>query len=209
MASTERHEKELMQRAKSAVAKGSQSPVTALRNRCLARGASGIKGLGRLFRIMDDDGNKQLDFNEFKKGLNDYGLRLEGEELNDLFRRCDSDKNGTLDFDEFLRTLRPPMSKSRESIVAQAFHKLDKSGDGVVTVEDLKGVYNARKHPKYMNGEWTERDVFISFLKSFDSPDDPDGRVTYEEFLNYYSGVSASIDHDAYFDLMMRNAWKL
>ena len=39
-------------------------------------------------------------------------------------------------------------------------------------------VYNARKHPKYLNGKWTEEQVFKEFLKSFDSPDDPDGIVS-------------------------------
>ena len=59
----------------------------------------------------------------------------------------------------------------------QAFRKLDKTGDGVITIEDLSGVYNAKYHPKYQNGEWTEEQVFRKFLDSFDSPYDKDGKV--------------------------------
>lgn len=59
----------------------------------------------------------------------------------------------------------------------QAFRKLDKTGDGVITIEDLRGVYNAKCHPKYQNGEWSEDQVFRTFLDNFDSPYDKDGKV--------------------------------
>jgi hypothetical protein len=63
-------------------------------------------------------------------------------------------------------------------LIKKAFSKLDKTGDGVVTVADMKGVYNARKHPKYLNGEWEESRVFEDFLKTFE-PDEAtrDGKV--------------------------------
>lgn len=72
----------------------------------------------------------------------------------------------------------PQMSKARKEVVMQAFRKLDKTGDGVITIEDLRGVYNAKYHPKYQNGEWSEDQVFRTFLDSFDSPYDKDGKVT-------------------------------
>uniref|UniRef100_A0A8D0H1D6 EF-hand domain-containing protein n=1 Tax=Sphenodon punctatus TaxID=8508 RepID=A0A8D0H1D6_SPHPU len=184
-------------------------PMAKLRARCLARGAAGIKGLARFFRIMDDNKSKSLELEEFLKGLSDAGVQLESGEGQKIFSLCDKDGSGTLNLDEFLEALRPPMSSARKQIIGDAFHKLDKTRDGVVTVEDLQGVYNGRAHPKYRSGEWTEEQVFRSFLDSLDSPEDKDGKVTAEEFLNYYSGVSASIDDDDYFVAMMKSSWKL
>jgi calcyphosin len=53
----------------------------------LARGASGIKGLARAFKIMDDDNSRSLSFKEFKKGMNDYGVYLESEDVG-LYNQC-------------------------------------------------------------------------------------------------------------------------
>ncbi|OXA45398.1 Calcyphosin-like protein [Folsomia candida] len=94
-------------------------------------------------------------------------------------------------------------------LIDAAFKKLDKTGDGVVTVDDLKNVYSVRSNPKFQSGEQTEGEILTKFLKTFEENGTRDGKVTFDEFMDYYAGVSSSIDHDAHFDLMMRNAWKL
>ena len=50
-----------------------------------SRGARGIIGLGRKFRIMDDDGSKSLNLGEFKKAMRECNLQLDDIELRHLF----------------------------------------------------------------------------------------------------------------------------
>ena len=64
-------------------------------------------------------------------------------------------------------------------------------------------------HPKYRSGEWTLEQVLQSFLDAFDSQGNKDGVVSRDEFMSYYATLSATIDDDSYFDLMMRNSWGL
>ncbi|VDK22574.1 unnamed protein product [Taenia asiatica] len=186
-----------------------KTPLEKLRYVCLSRGASGINGIARQFRIADDDANKSVSKEEFQKVCNDFGVGLTKEEVDGLFAEIDRDGSGSINFDEFLEALRPPMSENRRKLVELVFKKMDKSGDGVITADDLKGIYNARSHPKYLNGELSEGDVLKEYLKTFECRGEVDGKVTWEEFLNYYSGVSSSIDDDMYFDLMLRSAYRL
>lgn len=172
------------------------------------RRQAGVKGLGRAFRIYDDDRSNTLSYDEFKKGLHDYGCGLTDEEVQELFTYFDKDGAGGIDIDEFYLAFRKPLSGSRLAVVKKAFKKADKTDDGVITFEDLKKTYSCREHPDYKNGKKTEKEVFEEFLRTFE-PDDKDGKVTEAEFLEYYSNVGANIDNDAYFDLMVRNAWKL
>jgi len=69
------------------------------------------------------------------------------------------------------------MNASRRGLINLAFKKLDKNNDGVITVDDLKGTYSVKKHPKFLSGEMTEDQCLEKFLEHFDPSGHDDGKV--------------------------------
>lgn len=77
-----------------------------IKAKILQRSAFGIRGIARVFKAMDDNGNKCLDVDDFRWGLMDYGISITKDEAQEVLNHFDRDKNGTVNFDEFLRTLK-------------------------------------------------------------------------------------------------------
>ena len=51
-----------------------------------------------------------------------------------------------------MAALRPPMNACRIRLVDMAFRKLDRTGDHVITVEDLRGVYCCKyEYPQHVH----------------------------------------------------------
>jgi Ca2+-binding EF-hand superfamily protein len=97
---------------------GPEDLVEKLRTKLASRGARGIIGLGKQFRIMDDNNSRSLDLYEFTKAMKDYMLGFNDSEIKALYNYFDFDRSGSVDYDEFIRTLRGPMNPARKKLVA-------------------------------------------------------------------------------------------
>lgn len=124
-----------------------------------ARGARGIAGLSRKFRIADDNGNGLIDLKEFTKVVSEHGFNWTAAQIKLLFDSFDHDKSGSITFDEFLVAVRGELNERRKSLVMLAFDLLDADKSGLIEVDDIRAKYNASKHPDVISGKRSADDV--------------------------------------------------
>jgi len=167
-----------------------------------------LRSLGATFKIMDANGDRKIDKQEFYWGLKDLGCSLSKKEAGILLEALDTNADGFVNFEEFQVGLRGYPNATRQEVIDRAFKKFDKDCCGVIDSCDLAVVFNCTKHPKVLRGEMTSDDVFIEFLACFGDKKG-DGKITQSEWNDYYGGVSASIENDGHFCQLMVTAWKL
>ena len=170
----------------------------------------------REFMIADNENNKTVNIDAFKKFCHDYRIGLNDNEINLLFTELDVNKNGNIDYPEFLKGVIGEMNERRKKIILQAFKTMDKNGCGVVELDDIRDTYNAKMHPDVVSGKKTEEEVLAEFLDTFEYQfsllnDEKvnDSKVTFEEFLDYYNNISFGIKDDEYFEEMIKSVYNL
>eukprot|EP00759_Apiculatamorpha_spiralis_P003984 PhF_6_TR12261/c0_g1_i1/m.19429 len=170
-------------------------------------GRSGFRGLVCVLRQLDNNGDRKLSKEELSEGLRMFKMDQNPQDLDRLFRYFDRDKSGSISVTEFVRGIRPEMPPCRRDLVLQAYSLLDANCDGNVTMEDIKTLFDASHHPEVISGKRTADSVYEEFCKSWDK--DGDKTVSKAEFIDYYTDISAGIDSNQYFELMIRNAWHM
>ena len=113
-----------------------------------SRGGHMLGGLRRQFKIMDNAGDRKLDRDDLLYGLQDFGLDITGDQLNEFIAHADSDGSGKLSFDEFIVAIRGPMNEARQAVCDEAYNKFDVDGSGAVNIGDIQAAYNTDHHPK-------------------------------------------------------------
>lgn len=69
--------------------------------------------------------------------------------------------------------------------------------------------YDVSQHPSVIAGLIKAEEALQDVLSVYDSSRCKDGIVTWTEFCEYYRDLSAAIETDAEFEIMVRNAWHI
>ena len=182
--------------------------IEIIKSKLKDRGLFGIRGLTKLFKSFDKNGNKKIDPEEFSWGLKNFDIFLSDEESKAVIEAFDTNRDGTVSIDEFITAIRGDLNSYRLSFVKKAYNKLDVNQDGQVKLDDIAKLYDVSQSPEVLSGKKHPKDVYLEFMRQWDTQE-PDGVITFEEFADYFSQISASIDSDEAFAMMMIAAWKL
>lgn len=96
------------------------------------------------------------------------------------------------------------MSATRLNAINKAFSKLDPDRKGFTDFKTFERTYNVDKHPWYRNGDCTKSSISQKILTNF-----ANNTISKDDFLNYYAAISAQIEKDIYFDLLLRECYNL
>ena len=54
------------------------------------------------------------------------------------------------------------------ALITKAFEKFDRTGDGIITIDDMKKFYNVSEHKDFKNGKKTEEEIIKECLAVFE-----------------------------------------
>ena len=159
---------------------------------------NGIIKVGDLIQIFEE---MQLDFNE--------------NEIIDFFNALDLNKMNYIFTNDIIDAIKVEISEERIKNILNKFYLIDMNGTGRINVSYLKYIFknNCRYHPDVSQGIKNEETINNQFCQSLDIflniNNIINDTITKDQFINFFSGISASIPNDIYFNNMINSIFNL
>ena len=173
-----------------------------------------------LFTLMKKLKDKQLNYKgisleDLNNTFQDMRVNISLNDLKILFNvliQNSNQNNGTISFEELISLIKGNLQERRKLYIVGIFANIDTEKKGEVSIQSLKNMYNTKYHPEVLNGTKSQEDAFEQFCYSLDlycevNDIQTNGNFTFENFIDYYSGVSACIPDDVYFEDMLNGVW--
>jgi len=155
--------------------------------------------------------NQGISLNDLYNILLEMSINISLNDLKILFNVLNKNNN-IISIDQLINLIKGNLDEKRKIIIVTIFEKIDSGKKGKISIQLLKEIFNAKNHPEVLKGIKSQEGVFEQFCNSLDlycevNDVQNNGSLTLENFIDYYSGVSACIHDDVYFENFLKGIW--
>merc|ERR1711953_230801 len=138
-----------------------------------------IEDVVSAFRIIDSNNDGSLSKAELESGMNSFGKKFTGKEIESVFALADVNSDGEINYGEFVSLMFPAASsalakfrKANRTLknAKDAFERFDVDGDGEICYDELVAG---------LGGEYTANEIDAIFAMG---DTDQDGKISFLEF---------------------------
>lgn len=186
-----------------------------LKKQIFKRGARGVVGLKKQFKLMDTDNSGAVDLSEFQNCIKDLKIDFDETRAKNVFAMLDHDKGGTIDIDEFIDGLIGRLSPLRLRLIEQAFQHLDVDKSERLEMGEVQEMFTSVRHPECITGEKSSDEVSKEFFNLFKSHHNAatgfsgDSSIDFSVFKQYHQILSVFYERDQEFKNFVVGIWSM
>ena len=159
--------------------------------------------------------NNKINLNDLIQIFKEMRLDFTEIDIKNFFYMLDINEMNFINIDDIINKIKGEMNEERKLYVISKFDLIDKSHRGEININYLKIIYknNAKFHPDVIQGIKSPDIIYNQFRQTLEMFLDVNkilnGIITKEQFVDYYSAISASIPDDIYFQDILNGIYDL
>ena len=166
----------------------------------------------RELKLIEDRNTKTTSIENLLSVIQKLELNISQDDLINFYSILDYTQSNQVPTDEILRLIKGEINEQRKMLVVSKFILIDKEKTGYLPISLLKKLYNYKFHPDAFLQKKSEEQVYEEFLYTFDVFCELNGlkdEISFKDFIEYYTPISASISNDNYFGDIIYGVWNL
>ena len=159
--------------------------------------------------------NSKINLNDLIQIFKEMRLDFTEIDIKNFFYMLDINEMNFINIDDIINKIKGEMNEERKLYVMSKFDLIDKSHRGEININYLKIIYknNAKFHPDVIQGIKSPDIIYNQFRQTLEMFLDfnkiLNDIITKEQFVDYYSAISASIPDDIYFQDILNGIYDL
>ena len=167
----------------------------------------------KFLKINEEPTSQKLSLEDLSVTIQELHLNITSSEIHQLFNYLDSEKTGRIPTNDLINIIKGTLNNKRKSNINEIFTYIDTEKTGEISVNNLKNLYNAKNHPDVLEGKKTEEEIYNQFYYTIDVyiriNQILNNSINKEQFIDYYSGISPSIQKDEDFQNILEKVWNV